>query len=285
MSGKSLTGKTCLITGATSGIGKYTALGIAKLGAAVVIIGRNAEKCKATVDKIKWKTKNESVEYILADLSCQKEIRNLVKKFENKYNTLHVLVNNAGARFIIRQETVDGIEMTFALNHLAYFLLTNLLLDVLKNSTPARIINIASGNLSNSIDFNNLNQKENYDGRKAYAQSKLANLLFTYELAQKLKNSDITVNAVNPGGVATNFNRNNGWQYWLRHVIAHIISGNLKLPRRGAYASIYLASSPEVNGVTGRFFHNDQIISSSELLFDRDLTKKLWTISEQLTGL
>jgi NAD(P)-dependent dehydrogenase (short-subunit alcohol dehydrogenase family) len=275
--------KICMVTGATSGIGKHTALSLAAKGATVLIVGRNSDNCIATVEKIRKKTKNNSVEFFVADLSSQGDIQNLVNEFKKKYESLHVLVNNAGARFMTREENDDGLEMSFAVNHLAYFLLSYLLIDVLKANAPARIINVASGTHDTDIDFDDLQGKKFYGGRKAYAQSKLANLLFTYELAQRLNGSGVTVNAVDPGGVATNFNKNNGWGYWLRHLIAHTLSQDLKSPKSGASTSVFLATSSEALDLSGQFFKNQKPITYTQLSFDKTLAKKLWEVSEELT--
>jgi NAD(P)-dependent dehydrogenase (short-subunit alcohol dehydrogenase family) len=271
-----------MVTGATSGIGKETAMGLAAKGATVILVGRSPQKCSDTVNKIKKSTGNKFVDYFITDLSSQKDIQELARNFKAKYQSLHVLVNNAGARFLGRQESPDGYEMTFALNHLAYFLLTILLLDLLKENAPARIINVSSGNLAKEINFDDIQGEQQYNGKAAYAQSKLANLMFTYELAKKLKGNGVTVNAVNPGGVATNFNRNNGFKNWLKHIMAHVLARNLKGSREGAVASIYLASSPDIKDITGNFFQNEKEINSKDLIFDDQSSKKLWDVSEQL---
>jgi NAD(P)-dependent dehydrogenase (short-subunit alcohol dehydrogenase family) len=282
---KSMMNKICMVTGATSGIGKQTALGLAAKGATVIIVGRSYKKCMDTVKKIRKTTKNNSIEYILADLSSQKDIHDLSSNFRTKYKSLHVLVNNAGARFLNRQESPDGYEMTFALNHLAYFSLTNLLLHLLEKSAPARIVNVSSGNLAKEINFNDIQAEQHYEGKAAYAQSKLANLMFTYELSRRIKGSGVTSNAVNPGGVATNFSRNNGLKYWLKHILAHTLALNLKGPKEGALASIYLATSPGVKDVTGKFFQNEKEIYYKDFSFDDQVSKKLWDVSEQLTSI
>ena len=279
-----MAGTICLVTGATSGIGRSTALGLARHGATVVIAGRNEEKCKATVQWVIDRTQNPSVDFLMADLSDQTQVRDLAAEFKRRYDRLHVLVNNAGARFMTYQKNKQGLEMTFALNHLAYFLLTQLLLDVLRASTPARIINISSGSQTSGLDFENLSDWHSYDGRKAYAQSKFANMLFTHELARRLLGSGVTVNAVNPGGVATNFNKNNGWLYWLRHVLAHVKAGNLVSPAAAAETNVYLATSPEVAGTTGKYFYRKQIIPASAATQDQELARRLWQISCELTG-
>ncbi len=210
-----------MVTGATSGIGAATALALAKQGATAIVVGRSQIKCEKTVSKIKANTGNPLIDYLLADLSSQKDIRQLSEQVKSRHNRLDVLINNAGAKFVSRMETVDGCEMFFALNHLAYFLLTNLLLDLLKES-EARIINVSSGAHGGcpGISFDDLQGEKGYIGKQAYAQSKLANILFTYELSMRLEGTGVSVNALHPGGVATNFCRNNGWVSWLKHITA-----------------------------------------------------------------
>ena len=203
-------GKICLITGGTNGIGKSTAQALAQMGATVVIVGRNAPKTAQVVEEIRAASGNNNVDSLLADLSSQQEVRRLADEFKSKYSHLHVLLNNAGGVFMQRQLSVDGIEMTFALNHLAYFLLTNLLLDTIKASAPARIINVSSdAHTSGKIEFDNLQGERRYSPG-AYGNSKLANILFTMELARRLEGTGVTVNALHPGFVATGFAKNNG---------------------------------------------------------------------------
>jgi NAD(P)-dependent dehydrogenase (short-subunit alcohol dehydrogenase family) len=250
----------------------------------VLIVGRNPDKCKSTVEKIRKKSKNNSVKYLLADLSSQVDIFNLVHDFKKQYKLLHVLVNNAGARFMTREISADGIEMSLAVNHLAYFLLSNLLIDILRTNETARIINVASGAHDTEIDFDDLQREDRYDGGKAYAQSKLANLIFTYELARKLQGTGITVNVVDSGGVATNFNKNNGLFDWIGHLFANTLSRNLKSSKKGTYVTVYMASAPEVENLTGHFCTYDTSISYAELTFDNSLSRKLWEVSEKLTG-
>ncbi len=277
--------KVCVVTGGTSGIGKQTALGLSTAGATVIIVGRSKKKCRDTVKGIRRITKNDSVEYLLADLSSRAEVRELAIAFKNRYKALHVLVNNAGARFLKRQVSRDGLEMTLALNHLAYFALTNYLLDLLIESAPSRIINVSSGNYTRDIDFNDLNGENHYNGKIAYSQSKLANLVFTFELGKRLEGSGVTANAVAPGGVATNFCRNNGFFYWLKHMLAHTLTWTIKSPKQGAKASIYLASSLEVMGISGKFFYNDRGMHYKDLIFDDQMSRKLWDISMRLANI
>lgn len=284
---KSLVGKICIVTGATSGIGAMTAQALALQGATTVIVGRNSKKGIYIVNKIKKNSSNSSVEFMLADLSSRKEIRQLAEKFKQRYQHLDVLVNNAGAKFLKRQLTVDGCEMTFALNHLSCFFLVNLLLEPLKKSENARIINVSSSahGSSHGIDFDDLQSRKEYDGKKAYAQSKLANILFTYELARRLNETGITVNALHPGAVITNFSRNNGLISWTTHVVAHLLARNLVGPVEGAKTSIYLATSPEVKGVTGKYFVNQKEARSSKASYNKEAAMRLWQVSLELSGL
>jgi len=275
--------KRCLVTGATSGIGKVTARDLAEQGASVVIVGRNQEKSKRTVEQIQQETGNAQVEYLLADLSIQEDIRHLAEKYTDRYDRLDILINNAGAIFFSRKETREGFEITFALNHLGYFLLTNLLLDLLRRSAPARIINVSSeAHRGASINFDDLQFEEKYSPMRVYGQSKLANILFTYELHRRLDNENLTVNALHPGFVASNFGRNAGVLGKIMMPILHLFA---RSPKRGAQTSIYLASSPEVEGISGKYFIDKQPATSSEESYDLQIAARLWKISEELTGL
>ena len=279
----SLAGKVCMVTGATSGIGKVTARELAQRGAAVVVVGRSQAKSEATVSQLRQQTANPSVDFLLADLSSQQEIRRLAREFESRYSRLDVLVNNAGAIMLSRRESVDEIEMTLALNHLAYFLLTNLLLDILKSSAPARIINVSSNSHERAkLDFDDPQHRSRYWGWRAYARSKLANILFSYELARRLEGTGVTVNAVHPGLVGTNLLANNGALGRLLKVAVGIVGMS---PERGARTSIYLATSPEVETVTGGYFFQEQEVPSSGASYDEDDARRLWQLSSDLTGL
>lgn len=278
-----ITGKKCLVTGATSGIGKVTARELASLGAHVIIVSRNEEKCKKTIREIQQDIGKRALEYYVADLSVQREIRDLVDRFAEQHDSLDVLINNAGALFTSRKESADGIEMTLALNHLNYFLLTNLLLGHLKNAPSARIINVASAaHQGATIDFEDLQKEKKYSGMNVYGQSKLANILFTYELDRRLQDEDITVNAMHPGFVGSNFGKNNGGLLKLAMSIMHIFA---RSPEEGADTVIHLASSPKVQDISGKYFMDKRQKRSSEESYDEEVAEHLWKVSEELTGL
>ena len=274
-------GKTAIVTVGSNGIGLVTARALAGMGAQVTIISRNAEKCAAVTEAIKAEVGNP-VEFIAADLSTLAGIMQAAATFKQRHTHLHVLVNNAGAMFTHRQLTPDGYEMTFALNHLNYFLLTNLLLDVLKASAPARIVNVSSGaHLRASLDFDNLQAEKHFASMQAYGQSKLANILFTYELGRRLEGSGVTANALHPGFIATGFARNNGPLY---NFGMKIIGMFIRKPEQGAQTSIYLASSPEVEGVSGKYFIDCKPVDSSPMSYNKALAEKLWQVSLELTS-
>lgn len=240
-----MNGKVCIVTGANSGIGKATAIGLAEQGAMVVMVCRNKSRGEATITEIKENIGNDLIDLMIADLSSQQSICQLVTNFKKKY-PLHVLINNAGVILTNRSLTVDGIETTFAVNHLAYFLLTNLLLDVLKANAPARVINVSSeSHRGSTINFDNLQGEKKYSGLTAYGQSKLANILFTYELAKRLNETGITVNCLHPGFIRTKLghNKENSRIFRVGLQLAQLFGAN---PKNGAKTSLYLATSPEV---------------------------------------
>jgi NAD(P)-dependent dehydrogenase (short-subunit alcohol dehydrogenase family) len=276
-------GKTCLVTGATSGIGKAAARELARLGATVVVAGRNPEKTAATVQDIRRQTGNPSVDFVLADLSSQQQVRRLAEEFQSRYRRLEVLVNNAGAIMLFRQQSVDGIEMTFALNHLSYFLLTSLLLDSLINSGPSRVVNVSSiAHQKATIDFEDLQGTQRYRGMRAYGRSKLANLLFTFELARRLEGTGVTANAVHPGLVATGLLTNNGLAGRLMNLGLRVAGKGVAA---GAETVVYLAASPGVAGVTGRYFVKKKPVASSQASRDAAAAGRLWRISAGMTGM
>jgi NAD(P)-dependent dehydrogenase (short-subunit alcohol dehydrogenase family) len=275
--------KICLVTGATSGIGKVIATALAAQEAEVVIVGRNAQKTQATVQQIRAETGNDLVHFLLADFSDLGQVRDLAEAFKKQYSRLDVLVNNAGAYFNTRRPTLYGVEKTFLVNHLAPFLLTNLLLDILKDSESARIVNVSSGaHTSGSMDFDDLGFKHFYFGMWAYSRSKLANILFTYELCRRLEGGRVAVNALHPGHVATDIWRTDFSFFgpaikWFMERIA-------LTPEQGADNTIYLASAPEVEGVTGKYFVKREAVPSSPLSYDREVAQKLWEVSEKITA-
>ena len=276
-------GKTCLITGGSDGIGYVAARELARLGAQVFIVGRNAFKTKDAVDRIRDETGNREVCYLLADLSSQGDVRRLADQVKEQIPRLDVLLNNAGAIFLSNRSSVDGIEMTFALNHLGYFLLTTLLLDLLKDSAPARIVNVSSSSHGSPGEFQleDLPQPGKSGGYRAYGRSKLCNLWFTYELARRLEGSAVAVNALHPGLVRTNIARNNGV---LGRVVNFFIGARGVDAARGAETLTYLAASPEVEGITGKYFVDCRAVASSSLSYNTGLASGLWEMSERLTA-
>ena len=276
-------GRVCLVTGDTSGIGLVTARALAAMGATLIVVGRDEAKTRTVVDQIKQQTGNPDVDLLLADLSSQQQVRALADAVLARCPRLHVLVNNAGGIYSKRALTADGIEMTFALDHLAYFLLTSLLLDRLKASAPARIVNVASGVHQRAhIDFSDLMGERRYRAFRAYGQAKLANILFTYELARRLEGSGVSANCMHPGFVATGFGHNNGPLLSLGLRISAPFAGK---PEQGAQTVIYLASSSEVDGVSGRYFARNRPIQSSPASRDESTARRLWQISAEMTGL
>ena len=276
-------GKVVLITGGTSGIGKAAATALAAMGAEVVVTGRSRERGEAAVEEIRRASGNGGVSLALADLTVQAEVRKLAEEFGRSHDRLDVLINNAGAVFSKREETADGLERTLALNHLAPFLLTNLLLGLIKESAPSRIITVSSeARRGAEIDFDDLQSGRKYRGFPVYGKSKLANILFTYELAERLRGTGVTANCVHPGAVSTNFGMNNGG---LMVLLFRTLKPFMRTPEQGADTIIYLASSPEVEGVSGRYFGDRKVISSSEEPHDVSAQRRLWEESEELTNL
>jgi NAD(P)-dependent dehydrogenase (short-subunit alcohol dehydrogenase family) len=280
----SLSGRTCLVTGATSGIGEATALGLARRGATVVVAGRELAKCEATVARIRRETGNTAVEHLLADLSSQAEVRKLAAGFLRRHGRLDVLVNNAGGVFLRRRLSVDGIEMTLALNHLSHFLLTGLLVDALRNGAPSRVVNVSSGGHRRSrLDLDDLELRRGYAPLKAYYRSKFANVLFTYELARRLKGTGVAANVLHPGLVLTNIARQSGrligwgWRLYARR------NGALT-PEEGALNVLFVASSPALDGVTGAYFFKTTRADSAPGTEDTEAARRLWQASVKLTG-
>ncbi len=274
-------GRICLVTGGNSGIGRETALGLARLDATVTIVSRDKEKGEAAASEIRRKSENQSVDLMVADLSSTQSVRQLVQEFLTKYPNLHVLVNNAGIFLPKRIVTVDGLETIFATNHLGHFLLTNLLLNLLKASAPSRIINITSdAHKGAEIDFDDLMGEKKFSGFKAYGQSKLANILFTYELARRLEGTGVTVNCLHPGAVRTGFGKDAGG---LLAFVVRIVGPFMMSPEKAAKAVVYMASSPELESVTGRHFAKGKEEESSRESYDQATAERLWQVSAELT--
>jgi retinol dehydrogenase-14 len=278
-----MAGRTCLVTGATSGIGKAAASALARLGAELVLVARDPARGQATADELRVATGNARVELLLADLASQASIRQAAEEIERTHDRLHVLVNNAGGYWATRHVTVDGLELTFALNHLAYFLLTNLLLDRLRASAPARIVNVtSSAQAFGDLRLDDLQFQRRYRGQAAYNQSKLANVLFTYELARRLDGTGVTVTCAAPGVTRTNFGRDDSGP--VMRLLTPLARPFMRSPEQGADTPVWLASSPEVEGVTGRYYGSRRARRSSRRSYDTELARRLWQISEELTG-
>lgn len=273
--------KTCLITGANKGIGRVTAGALAASGATVIMVCRDRTRGEAARAEIRRATNNDRVELLIADLSEQRQVRQLAAEVKRRYSELHVLINNAGAWHDQREVTADGIEATWALNHLAYFLLTEELLDLLKASAPARIVNVASDyHLRSHLAFNDIQLSESYAGGRAYGQSKLANVVFTYELARRLEGTGVTANCLHPGAVNTNFFNNVKGLFGFLTTIAKPF---LRTPEKGAETVIWLASAAEVEGISGKYFFNCQPKRSNRESYDPQVANKLWELSERMT--
>ena len=277
-----MAGRTALVTGSSGGIGKATAIGLAALGAHVLITGRERRRTEAAAHEIR--TAGGQVDVFVADLSSQSEVRRLADEVLLRSPRLDVLVNNVGGYWNSRHVTVDGIELTFALNQLAPFLLTNLLLDRLKWSAPARVVTVSSNaQAMGRIDFDDLQGQGSYSGARAYNQSKLANLLFTYELAHRLHGTGVTANAVHPGVVRTSFGAEDPAA--IRRLIMPFARLLMKEPEEGAATSIHVASAPGLEEVTGAFFAKSKLKTSSRRSYDRATAVRLWGLSTDLVGL
>jgi retinol dehydrogenase-14 len=275
--------KIALITGATNGIGLITSAEVAKAGYKTIIVGRNKEKTLNSLEIIKNKSGSNDVDYFIADLSILSESKKLAEDFKKKYNRLDLLINNAGAIFPELVITKDGLENTFALNHFSYFILTGMLLDLLKNSGNSRIVNVSSGaHKAANLQFDNIKGEIEYKSFPVYCQTKLANILFTYELAKKLEGTGVTVNCLHPGVVRTGF----GAEYkGIMGMLMKLISPFFITPEKGAETTIFLSLSDKVENVSGKYFYKKKAISTSAASYNENLSKKLWTISEELSGI
>ena len=276
-SNDSLNGRVAMVTGANSGMGREIALGLAGMGTTLVMVSRDRGRGEAARADVQAKTGNRNVELVVADLSSQQSVRQLVREFEARHDRLHVLINNAGVSLPKRVETADGLEAVFATNHLAPFLLTNLLLPVLTAGAPARVVTVSSGaQAMGKIDFDDLQSVRSYNEIRVYNQSKLANILFTYELARRLEGTGVTANAVEPGFVKTNL------KVPFPFSIFAFMRGKAA---DGAKPSLFLASAAEVEGVSGNFFNSKGATTrSSKVTYDEAVAKRLWKVSEELTA-
>jgi retinol dehydrogenase 14 len=278
-----MTGRTVLVTGATGGIGKATASGLAALGAHLAITGRDPGRAEAAAREIRA-AGGGRVDVFVADLSSQSEVRRLAAEVLQRLPRLDVLVNNVGGYWNTRHVTADGLERTFALNHLAPFLLTDLLLDRLIQSSPARVVTVAShAHRMGRIDFDDLQGERSYSGSRAYDQSKVANVLFAYELARRLRGTRVTSNAVHPGMVDTSFGAED--HGGTQRLLVPFIRPFMKSPARGAATSIHVASDPDLEQVTGRYFANSTPKKSSEASYDQAVAARLWQVSSDPVGL
>jgi retinol dehydrogenase-14 len=278
-----MTGLTMLVTGGTGGIGKATAHGLAAMGAHVAITGRDPDRAAAAAAEIRAVT-GGTVEVFVADLSSQEQVRDLAQQVLSRLPSIDVLVNNVGGFWATRHVTADGLERTFALNHLAPFLLTNLLLDRLHGGVAGRVVTVSSNAQSlGRIDFDDLQGERSYSGARAYNQSKLANVLFTYELARRLDGSSVTANALHPGVVRTSFGAED--PAGVQRFLVPFMRPFMKSPARGAATSIYVASAPELQQVSGRFFADGKEKRSAERSYDTAVAERLWRVSSDLVGL
>ncbi len=278
--------KICMITGATSGIGKQIALQAAELGSTVIIVSRNQKKCEKTKNYLVKKTGNKNIYSYFVDLSSIKETKEFVKKFNLNFDRLDILINNAGGRFLKKILTDENLEITFALNHIAPFNLTLLLLDKLNRSDDPRVINVNSdAHYSANINIDDLNfNSKSYNGKLAYSNAKLSNLYFTYEFKKHFPDSNISINAIHPGGVASKFSMNNGKFSWLKHITYYLIKGELLTSKQAAIPIIEIAFSNHKEKLTGKYFNRSEQSKSSRQSYDSELSGKIWDISLSITN-
>jgi NAD(P)-dependent dehydrogenase (short-subunit alcohol dehydrogenase family) len=277
-------GKNILVTGATSGIGREASVELARRGARVVLVGRDRARTEGAVAQVRSRSGSAEVSHLLCDFSSQASIRRLAAEVLARHDRLDVLVNNAGGVNKTRQVTVDGIEMTFAVNHLGYFLLTNLLRDLLVRSAPARVVTVASvGHRQGTLDFDDLGYERGYSIMRAYGRSKLANVLFAAELARRLAGTGVTSNSLHPGSVATNIW--SGAPLWAKPIIQLFFRPFFLSAEEGGATIVQLAASPELEGVTGKYFEKGKPVEPAPLARDEALAKRLWEVSADMVGL
>ncbi len=278
--------RVCLITGATSGLGRATAYALAETGANLVVAGRNQGKTEQLIVDLRKISTSARIDYLIADLEQPESVKQLAEQFLSIHNRLHVLINNAGAYYVKREETQDGFERTFALNHLSYFLLTNLLIDTMKKSTPARVVCVASDahRLVRGLNWEDLQYKRKWPfmGWNTYCQSKLANVYFTYELAARLKGSGVTANVLHPGFVRSGLAKNNGLS---ARIVVQLLAVVAKPPAKAAETVIWAATSDDMAGVSGKYLTRKKIVRSSKVSCDGEAAERLWKISCEMTGL
>lgn len=275
-----MSGRVCLVTGATAGIGEATALALARLRATVIVHGRDAARCERVVAEIREAADNPNVESVIGDFASLLAVRELAAELHRRLDRLHVLINNAGAMYPMRHETGDGIEQTLAVNHLAPFLLTNLLLDLLRAGAPARIVSVSSGaHRRASLDFDDLEARKDYEGRNVYGRSKLMTILFTRELAWRLTGSGVPANVLSPGLVHTEFGLKDGFGQDQQEIMDRGVS-----PEEGARTSLYLATSPEVAMISGGYFADAAPAELTEAARDEAAARRLWEVSARMTN-
>jgi NAD(P)-dependent dehydrogenase (short-subunit alcohol dehydrogenase family) len=277
-----LHGKTVLITGANQGSGKASAIALGKMGANLVLVCRSADKARAAIAEIQA-AGAKNVELLIGDMGSQADVRRVAAEFKAKHDRLDVLLNNAGLLSTSRRETVDGIEETFAINHLGYFLLTNLLLDVLKKSAPSRVVSVSSrAHKGAKMRWDDVQMKTGWSAMSSYSQSKLCNILFTRELAKRLEGTGVTANCLHPGVIASGFGHTYGG---FVSFLVTLAKPFLITPEQGAETQVWLASSPDVEGVTGKYFDKCKEAKTSRAALEPDAPSKLWALSEKMTGL
>ncbi len=275
-------GKVVLVTGANQGIGKESALALASMGARVTIVARDADKGRAAVEELRARAKSDAVELIVGDLSVIADTRRIAREFQAKHARLDVLLNNAGVLAAHRRLTVDGLEHTFATNHMGYFVLTTALLDLLRQSAPARVVNVASrAHVRGTMHWDDLQLEKRWSAWRAYGQSKLANILFTRELARRLEGTSVTANCLHPGVIASGFGKTDGGFY---RVLSKLVAPLMTSPEEGARTQVWLCSSPEVEGLSGKYFADRREVVPSREARDDAAARRLWEVSAAIAA-